>query len=74
MLLLGMLGKSFSRRQVEIFLKFSQKTGFGLSRKLSPEETICMKDQNPFSGKNKKNILNVTCQYFFFSMRSVKYI
>ena len=35
---------------------FSQKTGFDISCKLSPLETICMKCQMLFSGKNKKNI------------------
>ena len=35
---------------------FSQKTGFDISCKLSPLETFCMKCQNLFSGKNKKNI------------------
>ena len=34
----------------------SQKTGFDISCKLSPLETVCMKCQNLFSGKNKKNI------------------
>ena len=38
------------------FSYFSQKTGFDISCKLSPEETICMKYQILFSGKNKKNI------------------
>ena len=35
---------------------FSQKTGFDILCKLSPMETICMKCQNPFSGKDQKNI------------------
>ena len=35
-----------------LFLIFSQKIGFDLSCKLSPEETICMKCQILFSGKN----------------------
>ena len=38
------------------FSYFSQKTGFDISCKLSPLETICRKYQNLFSGKNKKNI------------------
>ena len=47
----------FSRWQIgDIFLIF-QKTGFCISCKLSPWETICMKCQILFSGKNKKNIL-----------------
>ena len=38
---------------------FPEKTGFAISCKLSPMETICMKCQNLFSGisgKNKENI------------------
>ena len=33
-------------------LFFFQKTGFGISCKLSPEEKICMQCQSLFSGKN----------------------
>ena len=39
-----------------IFSYFSQKTGFYISCKLSPVETICMKCLIQFSGKSKKNI------------------
>ena len=38
----------------------SQKTGFEISCKLYPLETIHMKHQNPFSGKNKKNIISLS--------------
>ena len=38
------------------FSYFSINVGFDISCKLSPEETICMKCQNPFAAKNKKNI------------------
>ena len=38
------------------FSYFTQKTGFGISCKLSPLETICMKCQILFPGKNKKNV------------------
>ena len=62
------LGKIFSRRHTEIFFLFfpenriwhfmqtvSKKTGFDISCKFSPYETICIKCQNPVSwGKNKK--------------------
>ena len=41
---------------LKYFSYFSQKTGFDISCKLSPLETICMKCQILFSGKNKKNI------------------
>ena len=46
----------FSRPQSKDFSYFSQKTGFYISCKLSPLETICMKCQNLISGENKKNI------------------
>ena len=45
----------------EFFSYFSLKTRFDISCKLSPLETICMKCQIFFSGKNKKNIL--TCLF-----------
>ena len=48
------LGKIFTKRNIGIFLIFPHKTGFNISCKMSPVETICMKCQNPFSGENKK--------------------
>ena len=36
------------------FSYFLQRTGFDISYKLSPMETICMKCQNLFSAKKKK--------------------
>ena len=40
---------------------FSQQIGFGISCKLSLErETVCMKCQSLFSGKNKKTIINLS--------------
>ena len=55
------LGKIISRRHFEIFFSdFSQKTVFDTSCKLSPLETICMKCRILFSGKNKKNITNLS--------------
>ena len=45
-----------------IFFLFSQKTGFDISCKLSPMETICMKCQYLFSGKKIRKIYqNVIC-------------
>ena len=38
----------------------SMKTGFDNSCKLSPLETIYMKCQNLFYGKNKKNIIHLS--------------
>ena len=55
-LMLGTLGKTFSRRHFEIFL-FFQKTGLDISCKLW--ETICMKCQNLFSVENKKNNISL---------------
>ena len=60
-LTLNTLGKIFSRQHFEIFFSyFSQKTGYDISCKLSPKETVCMKCQILFSGKNKKNIINLS--------------
>ena len=53
-LTLSMLSKNFSRQlfQIFFFICFSQKIGFGISCKLFPHDTICMKCQSLFSGKN----------------------
>ena len=48
------LGKIFSRRILQYFSLLPQKTRFDISCNLSPEETICMKCQVRFSGKNIK--------------------
>ena len=58
-LTLSTLGKIFSRQQ-KYFSYFSQKTGFGILCKLSPAETICIKCQILFSGKNKKTIISLS--------------
>ena len=50
------LNKYSADDKLVIFFLFFPKTGFDISCKLSPMETICMKCQNLFSGKNKKNI------------------
>ena len=52
--MLSMLGKISANGNLKYFSYFSQKIGFDISCKLSPEETICMKHQSLFSGKNKK--------------------
>ena len=44
----------------DIFPFFPQITGFDISCKLSPMETICMKCQNPFSRKSKKSKKNIS--------------
>ena len=45
---------------LKYFSQFSLKSGFDISCKLSPMETICMKCQILFSGKNKKNVINLS--------------
>ena len=45
---------------LKYFSYFPQKTGYDISCKLSPKETICMKCQILFSEKNKKNIINLS--------------
>ena len=62
-------------RQFEVFfLNFSQKMGFDFSCKLSPQETICIKCQSLFSGKNKKNISNYYLLKLPREWLKVKYI
>ena len=52
----SMLGKIFSRQHIQkYYFYFSQKTGFDISCKLPPIETICMKCQSLFSVENNKN-------------------
>ena len=51
----------FSAEEIlKYFLYISQKTGFDISCKLSPVETFCMKCPILFSGKKKKNIINLS--------------
>ena len=45
---------------LKYFSYFSQEKGFDISCKLSPLETIFMKCQILFSGKYKKNIINLS--------------
>ena len=54
---LSTLGKIFSRRYFEIFFPENKIWHF---MQLSPKETICMKCHMLFSGKNKKNIINLS--------------
>ena len=51
------LGK-YSRQQFDILL-FSKNTGFDISYKLSPKETLCMKYQILFPWKYKKKYFNM---------------
>ena len=46
----------FSAEDILKFFSYFPKTGFDISCKLSPVETICTKCQILFSGKNKKKI------------------
>ena len=43
-----------------LFLFYSEKKGFDISCKLSPLETICMKRESLFSGKNNTNMINLS--------------
>ena len=65
---LSLLAISADAKLMILFL-FSQKTGFDISCKLSPLETICMKCQILFSGKNKNNMLSAD---FLPRMLSIK--
>ena len=42
------------------FANFSKIIGIGISWKLSPKQTICMKYQSLFSGKNKKTYFKIS--------------
>ena len=54
------LGKNSADNILKYFSYFYQKTGFDISCKLSPVETICMKCQSLFSEKDKKNVINLS--------------
>ena len=49
---------------MKYFSYFFQKTCFDISCKLSALETICMKCQNLFCGKSKKNIISLSSAEF----------
>ena len=49
-LMLSLLGKNFCRQCFKFFSSFSQKIGFDILCKLSPQELISMNCQSPFSG------------------------
>ena len=46
------------------FHYFSLETGFDISGKISPMDTVFMKCQLLFSGNNKQNILNLASAEF----------
>ena len=72
---LCMLGKNFSRQHYEILFYFSpRKQNLTTLCKLSPKETVCMKCQILFSGKNKKNIISLSSAEFARSMLSVNWL
>ena len=53
---------------------FSHKISCGISCKLSSCETICMKYQILLSGKNEKNIINLSYAEFFHRKLRVIYV
>ena len=59
-LTLSTLSKIFSRRHFEIFFLFFPENSFRYFMQIVSKETICMKCQNLFSGKSKKNITNLS--------------
>ena len=65
-----MLGRNFSRRHFDIyiFLFFAENISFDILCKLVK---ICMKCQRLFSGKNNKNIINLSSAEF--AQRVVKF-
>ena len=54
------------------FSYFLYKTGLGISCKLSPSETICMKCQSSFLGKYKKIFQNVVCWKIYPECEAMK--
>ena len=47
-----------------IFFLLLPEIGFNISCELSPLETVCMKCQNLFSGKNKGSISKMSSEIF----------
>ena len=52
-----MLGKKIQQTFSNIFLPFTQKTGFDMPCKLSPKGTICMECQSLLSVREKKEYI-----------------
>ena len=71
-LTLSTLGKIYRKRYIEFFL-FPQKTEFDMSCQLSPIETLCLKCQILFSGRNKKNIIILSSAKLAQRVVMVKY-
>ena len=72
--MLSTLGRIFSRRHIEVFFLFSLETGFDISCKLTPAETICMKCHNLFPGKNKKIMINLSSAELAQRVANVNYL
>ena len=69
-----MLGKNFSRQHFDFFfLFFSDFFIFLFFSEKPPEETTCMKCQRLFSGKNKKNIINLASAEFAHRVLKVNF-
>ena len=63
-LLLKLLVNFSAEDILNYFSYFSQETGLDISCKLSPMKTTCVRCQLLFSGKNKKNIINLSSAEF----------
>ena len=63
----------FQQKTSEIFFLFSQKIGFDILCKLSPE-TICIKCQSQISEKYKKNMISLSSAEVVQREVTVKYI
>ena len=72
-LTLSMQGKIAAGDILKYFSYFSMKKGFDISCKLSPLETICLKCRILFSGKNEKNVINLSSSESAHSMVSVNF-
>ena len=48
------------------FSYFPRKTSFGISYNWSPQETVCMKCKNIFSGENKKEMFQIVVFWNFY--------
>ena len=69
--LLPLSGQSQQTKNWLYFSDFSQVNRLWHFMQLSPEETICMNCQSPFSWKNKKKCQNVFCWIFYWACEAL---